>query len=168
MTNVTRRGLLQTPPLPPFEWVLKSHAAAVLGFLRRIAGVDAEDCFQETMLAALRAYPALEHGTNLRGWLMTIARRKAVDSKRAAARRPLTVEEVDLAAFEPEPGVGAGDDDGLWESVRRLPPKQRRAVGLRFAEDRSYEDIASTMAISEDAARRNVHEGVKKLRRTMR
>lgn len=164
MTNVSGRALVRTPPLPPFEWVLDIHAAAVLGFLRRIAGADAEDCFQETMLAALRAYPALEHGTNLRGWLMTIARRKAVDSRRAAAKRPLTVEELDIVAAAPDTGAADGD---LWESVRRLPPKQRRAVGMRFAQDRSYEDIAGAMAISEDAARRNVHEGIKKLRRSM-
>lgn len=165
MTNVTGRARARTP-LPPFEWVLDAHAAAVLGVLRRIAGADAEDCFQETMLAALRAYPALEHGTNLRGWLMTIARRKAVDSRRAAARRPLTVEELDVVAAAP--ASSEADDADLWESVRRLPPKQRRAVGMRFAEDRSYQDIAGAMAISEDAARRNVHEGIKKLRGSMR
>jgi DNA-directed RNA polymerase specialized sigma24 family protein len=39
---------------------------------------------------------------------------------------------------------------------------------MRFVEDRSYEDIAGAMATSEDAARRNVYEGVKKLRRSMR
>jgi RNA polymerase sigma factor (sigma-70 family) len=166
MATVSQPRIGRRPALPPFEWVLDAHAAAVLTFLRRIAGVDADDCFQETMLSALRAYPALEHGTNLRGWLLTIARRKAVDSNRAAARRPVTVDEVDVAASLPD--VGGSDDGGLWDSVRLLPPKQRRAIGMRFAEDRSYEDIAGAMAISEEAARRNVHEGIKKLRRSMR
>lgn len=152
-------------PLPPFEWVLAEHAPAVLRFLARIAGADAEDCFQETMLSALRAYPALEHGTNLRGWLMTIARRKAVDSKRAAARRPVPVAELDLAEAA---ATDAPPDRDLWDQVRLLPAKQRRAVGMRFVEDRSYEEIAGAMDTSQDAARRNVHEGVKKLRRTLR
>ena len=152
-------------PLPPFEWVLAEHAPAVLRFLARIAGTDAEDCFQETMLSALRAYPALEHGTNLRGWLMTIARHKAVDSKRAAARRPMPVEEMDLAEAA---ATDATPDNDLWEHVRLLPTKQRRAVGMRYVEDRSYEDIAGVMATSQDAARRNVHEGLKKLRRSLR
>ena len=166
MTTVSRDDVRHNAALPPFEWVLEAHARTVLQFLRRIAGVDADDCFQETMVAALRAYPALEHGANLRGWLLTIARRKAMDSARAAARRPVTVEAVDLASAAAE--LGTRDDSDLWESVRRLPPKQRRAVGMRYAEDRSYEDIAGTMAISEEAARRNVHEGIKKLRRSMR
>ena len=152
--------------LPPFQWVLDEHAPAVLRFLMRSAGAaDAEDCFQETMLAALRAYPSLEHGTNLRGWLMTIARRKAVDSHRDAARRPVPVEALEPAAAVTDSDIA---DAEVWDSVRRLPAKQRQAVGMRFAEDRSYEDIAGAMSISQDAARRNVHEGIKKLRREMR
>ena len=155
---------LRPGALPPFEWVLAEHAAAVLRFLARIAGADAEDCFQETMLAALRAYPGIQHGTNLRGWLMTIARHKAVDSRRAAARRPVTVEELDVAEAA---ATDAVPDNDLWDQVRLLPAKQRRAVGLRFVEDRSYAEIAGAMDTSQDAARRNVHEGVKKLRRSL-
>ena len=87
----TTRG----PALPPFQWLLDEHAGTVLRFLtRHVGGTDAEDCFQETMLAALRAYPSLAHGTNLRGWLLTIARRKAVDSFRASGRRPLSLEDA--------------------------------------------------------------------------
>lgn len=160
------RPMHPTSALPPFQWVLDEYAESVLRFLVGLAGpVDADDCFQETMLAALRTYPTLEHGTNLRGWLMTIARRKAIDNSRAASRRPLAVGDPVLAEAA---GVEELPDDGLWDTVRALPAKQRRAVSLRFAEDRSYADIAGAMSTSEDAARRNVHEGIKKLRRTMR
>jgi len=152
--------------LPPFQWLLDEHAGAVLRFLvSQVGTAEADDCFQETMLAALRAYPRLEHGANLRGWLLTIARRKAVDSFRTAARRPASLDGAtgDIAAAEP-----AAPDTELWESVERLPAKQRLSVGLRFAEDRPYDEIARTLSISQDAARRNVHEGIKKLRRQMR
>ena len=55
---------------------------------------DADDCFQETFLAALRAYPKLSDDGNLRGWLITIAHRKAIDHHRARGRRPVPVAEV--------------------------------------------------------------------------
>lgn len=166
MTEISRAVRRpSSPPLPPFQWVLEEHAASVLRFLLRIAGpVDAEDCFQETMLAALRAYPSLQHGANLRGWLMAIARNKALDSRRSASRRPMTLGDIEPAAA-PEPD---GEGPAVWQSVGRLPAKQRRAVKMRFAEDRSYADIAGAMSTSQDAARRNVHEGIKKLRREMR
>ena len=52
----------------------------------------------------------------------------------------------------------------LWTAVSSLPPKQRSAVVLRFATDMSYAGIARALDCSQDAARRNVHEGLQKLR----
>jgi RNA polymerase sigma factor (sigma-70 family) len=152
--------------LPPFQFVFEQHANAVLTFLNGAVGVsEAEDCFQETMLSALRAYPRLGDGSNLRGWLLTIARRKAIDAHRARARRPSPV-------ADPDPGAvvdtHAEPDDGLWDQVRGLPSKQRKAVVLRFAGDKSYPEIAAVMSTTQDSARQSVHEGLKKLRRELR
>jgi DNA-directed RNA polymerase specialized sigma24 family protein len=58
-----------------------------------------------------------------------------------------------------------GDDGGLRTAVRGLPAKQRTAVAMRYELDADYTLIAQTMGITEEAARRNVHEGLKRLRR---
>jgi RNA polymerase sigma factor (sigma-70 family) len=156
---------VSTTSLPPFQRVFDEHAGDVLSFLFGAVGAsEAEDCFQETMLSALRAYPRLDDASNLRGWLFTIARRKAIDTHRAMARRP-----VPLA--DPDPGAAPdrGEiDESLWNDVRALPAKQRRAVVLRFAGDRSYPEIAAAMSTTQDSARQSVHEGLKKLRRDRR
>ena len=77
--------------LPPFQAFLDEHLESVGAFLRGMVGPnDAEDCLQETFLAALRAYPRAD-GRNLRAWVLTIARRKAIDHHRARARRPRPV-----------------------------------------------------------------------------
>ena len=55
-------------------------------------------------------------------------------------------------------------DDGLWRHVRELPPKQRTALALRYVADAGYDEISNVMGTSEDAARRNVHEALKRLR----
>ena len=52
---------------------------------------EADDCLQETLIAALRAYPRLRDGSNVRAWLFTIARNKALDEHRSRARRPVPV-----------------------------------------------------------------------------
>ena len=44
-------------------------------------------------------------------------------------------------------------DEGLWDHVRGLPVKQRKAVVLRFAGDRSYPEIAEAMSATQDSAR---------------
>lgn len=152
--------------LPPFQALLDEHGAAVRRFLVAAAGpVDADDCFQETWIAALRAYPDLRHGRELRTWLMRIAQNKAIDSHRARARRPLPVAEPPERC-SPPPGVPA-DGQPVWARVRDLPEKQRMAVFLRSAAELPYEDVARALDCSQDAARRNVHEGLKRLREEM-
>jgi len=151
-------------PLPPFQSLLDDHAADVMGVLRGAVGrSDAEDCFQETFLAALRAYPKLSDDGNLRGWLLTIAQRKAIDHHRASGRRPLPVAEVaEVAVEDPLP---AGN--GVWELVGGLPPKQRAAVALRYACDLPHAEIAAALGCSPEAARRSLHEGIKRLRKEL-
>lgn len=152
--------------LPPFQALLDEHGAAVRRFLVAAAGpVDADDCFQETWIAALRAYPDLRHGRELRAWLMRIAQNKAIDSHRARARRPLPVADSPERS-SPSPDV-PGDGQPVWARVRELPEKQRMAVFLRSAADLPYEDVARALECSQEAARRNVHEGLKRLREEM-
>jgi len=49
--------------------------------------------------------------------------------------------------------------------VGKLPPKQRQAIGLRFLADLSHAEIGVAMGTSTAAARRNVFEGLRRLRR---
>jgi RNA polymerase sigma factor (sigma-70 family) len=157
--------------LPPFQELLDEHGSDVLGFLVASVGPhDAEDCFQETFIAALRSYPRLEHARNLRSWLLTIAHRKAIDHHRARGRRAVPAGSAEEVAggrpssnHRPDKAITAGDPE-LWTAVSGLPPKQRSAVVLRFATDMSYAGIANALDCSEAAARRNVHEGLQKLR----
>jgi RNA polymerase sigma factor (sigma-70 family) len=161
-------GAMTAVSLPPFQRLFDDHAGSVLRWLASSVGQDeAEDCFQETMLAALRAYPRLRDASNLRGWLLTIARRKAVDVHRSRARRPAVIGDEVIETVGAHPAVAAGDE-ALWDEVRSLPAKQQRAVVMRYAGDRSYADIAGSMDISQDAARQNAHQGLKTLRRKLR
>jgi RNA polymerase sigma factor (sigma-70 family) len=149
--------------LPPFQILIDEHAGDVMAVCRGAVGRgDADDCFQETFVAALRAYPKLKENDNLRGWLITIAHRKAVDHHRARGRRPVPVAEVaEVAVSDPEPG------DGIWAAVGALPPKQRAAVTLRYASDLPHAEIAAALGCSPEAARRSLHEGIKRLRREL-
>lgn len=149
--------------MPPFQTLLDEYAAEVMGVLRGAVGrTDADDCFQETFLAALRAYPKLRDTGNLRGWLLTIAHRKAIDHHRARGRGPVPVAEVvEIAAEDPVP------DNGIWEAVSALPPKQRAAVALRYGSDLPHAEIAAALGCSPEAARRSLHEGIKRLRKEL-
>jgi RNA polymerase sigma factor (sigma-70 family) len=151
--------------LPPFQVLLERHRLDVYRFCMATAGpTEADDCFQETWIAALRAYPSLRRADNLRAWLLRIAQNKAIDLHRSRARRPVPVDAV------PERAVGSGieihgdEEPELWAAVRELPPKQRTAVFCRTVLGMPYEELALLLESSEDAARRNVFEGLRKLR----
>jgi RNA polymerase sigma factor (sigma-70 family) len=151
--------------LPPFQALVDAHAAELHRFLVASVGHDlAEDCLQEALISALRAYPRLRHGDNLRAWLYTIAHRKATDAIRHAARRPSTTGLDALQRHEPASEAPEPADDGLWSSVRRLPPKQRAAVVHRFVFDLDYRQIGERIGVSEEAARQNVSAGLRRLR----
>ena len=75
-----------------------------------------------------------------------------------------------MAEVEPLPATDEPElsDGSLWQYVPGLPPKQRQAVSLRYVADLSHREIAVVMQTSEAAARRNVYEGLVRLRRTRR
>jgi RNA polymerase sigma factor (sigma-70 family) len=151
-----------TVTLPPFQSLLDEHRDDLYRFLRASVGAhDADDCFQETFIAALRAYPRLRADSNLRGWLFTIAHRKALDSHRARGRRPIPVDQLPETVGDE---LLNGGEPELWRAVGDLPAKQKAAVLLRFAGDLAYREIGEATGTTEEAARRNVHEGLKKLR----
>jgi RNA polymerase sigma factor (sigma-70 family) len=162
-----------SPALPPFQRFLDTHRDAVWRFLLSTVGpVEADDCFQETFIAALRAYPQLRADSNLRAWVLTIAHRKSLDAHRARARRAVPIEDIAAAhengvGHRDEAGLPAPPDESLWQAVQELPARQRSAVVLRYVADLPHRDIAVAIGCSEDAARRSLHEGLLKLRKVV-
>ncbi|MDX6583557.1 MAG: hypothetical protein QOI10_2741 [Solirubrobacterales bacterium] len=136
----------------------------MLAFLRAMVGHDeAEDCFQETFIAAMRGYERMD-GAHPRAWVMTIARRKAIDHHRARARRPEPREHL---PEQPSPADNGrlGDLDGaVWRGVAELGDGQRAAVALRYAADLGYREIGAALECSEEAARKRVSDGLRALR----
>jgi RNA polymerase sigma factor (sigma-70 family) len=144
--------------IPPFERFYLEHREVVLGFLRRRMTRDAaDDAFQETFLRALRAYDRLEHGEHLRAWVLTIAARIAIDTGRRS--RPTAPELPELPVVDGRPAYA--EIEHLADS---LPPTERAAVVLRYAYDLAYDDIATALGSSPEAARQAASSGIRRLR----
>ena len=164
--RATRATLPTTPAVvapAPFSVFFREQAPAVARLLTAlVARDDVEEVLQETFVAALGAYDRFD-GANPRAWVLAIARRKAIDEYRSRGRRPLPVPDAgtDRAATSADP---ARFSAGIWAEVAELPEKQRAAVVLRYALDLRHREIGEVLGCSEPAARRNVHEGIAKLR----
>jgi RNA polymerase sigma factor (sigma-70 family) len=151
--------MMEAVAVPPFERFYLEHRDVVFRLLsRRLGRQAAEDAFQETFLRALRGYPALRHGRELRAWVLTIAARVAVDEVRR--RKPEPAGETDAAVEDGRPAYVE-----LAELADGLPRTERAAVVLRYGYDLSYADIADALGSSEEAARQAASSGVRRLRR---
>jgi len=142
----------------PFEEIVAEHGALVM------RPVDAADAWSETFLSALQAYPRLRAGSNIRGWLVTIAHRKAIDQLRGAARRPEPARDVPELAV-PEPA--SADDDELRAALDALPLKQRGAVIYRYLAELSYAEVGELLGSNATAARRSAADGIASLRKRL-
>jgi RNA polymerase sigma factor (sigma-70 family) len=164
--------------LQPFEEVVAEHGPVVWRVCRALLGpVDADDAWSETFLAAMRAYPDLRPDSNVVGWLVTIAHRKAIDQLRRRARAPRPTDELTGAprggapatalgaTTDPDP-TGATLDDELAAALATLTPKQRDAVLLHHVAGLPYVEVGAELGSSEAAARRSAADGIAKLRTT--
>lgn len=149
----------------PFEEIVMEHGPMIRRLCRTLLdSADADDAWAETFLAALRAYPRLRPGSNVRGWLVTIAHRKAIDQIRAAGRRAQSGTDVgDIPSSRADPAERDGD---LWAAWKALPPKQRRAVAYHHVAGLPYAEVGVLLETSEVAARRSAADGIANLRKT--
>jgi RNA polymerase sigma factor (sigma-70 family) len=152
----------------PFEEIVAEHGPVVLRVCRALLGpADAADAWSETFLSALEAYPKLQPGSSIRGWLVTIAHHKAIDQLRGAARRPQPA--GDLPEIPATGAASAGDamDDDLRAALDALPAKQRGAVIYRYLADLSYAEVGELLESSATAARRSAADGIASLRKQL-
>jgi RNA polymerase sigma factor (sigma-70 family) len=154
--------------MSPFEQVIAEHGAVVMRVCRALLGpVDAEDAWSETFLAALEAYPRLRPDSHVRGWLVTIAHRKAIDQARATARSPVPTpdlpERPDTRSGPPE--LTGDRNHELWAALLALPLKQRAAVAYHYLAGLPYAEVGALLDSSEAAARRRAADGLANLRK---
>jgi RNA polymerase sigma factor (sigma-70 family) len=156
--------------LPAFQTLVDAHWRDVARLAHALAGpVDGDDVAQQAWTQALAAYPGLRSATNLRGWLLTITHRCAMDAHRARARRPVPrddVAEAGPATVQEGPEVGLPDGE-LWGRVAVLPDRQRHAVVLKYVADLDHASIAAALETTPAMSRRLVSDGLAALRREL-
>ena len=98
-------------------------------------------------------------------------RQTVVNRSRSALRHRAVVTRYEAAqrmpAVQPgadEPAVAAVRRDAVLDALRRLPPRQREALALRYYLDLSEAEIADAMGISRGAVKSHASRGSAALR----
>lgn len=150
--------------VPPFQRLVDTHWRDVARLAHALAGPDGDDVAQQAWAQALDSYPRLRSATNLRGWLLTITHRCAMDAHRGRARRAVPhADPTDLVAAPTVDPPGVADDE-LWSRVRALPERQRSAVVLRYVTDLDHARIAEILDTTPAMSRRLVSDALATLR----
>lgn len=156
---------------PIFSELIDRWGDEIYRFTWRLTGnpTDADDLYQETLLKAFRAYHKLPGDANHRAWLYRIASNTFISDRRKHGRDNPMSEAMEQTLHAPGVDQARRLDAGdllreVEAFVAVLPPKQRVALVLRKYHGHDYAHIAMTLKCSEDAARANVHEALRKVR----
>jgi RNA polymerase sigma factor (sigma-70 family) len=163
------------PIPPPFEQILERYDREIMRYLLHVLGnsQDAADLFQETWLRAYRGYPRLQPESLVRPWLYVIATNLCRNRARDSARRSRVI----VSDAESLPATGAiennhrldHENEGyaavrIRELVSDLSAKQQQALQLRYFAGLGYAAIATAMGCSEESARANASQAMRKLK----
>lgn len=125
------------------------------------AGTDAEDIAQAALVKAWDSWDNYDQARPFWPWVVTIARRLAIDTYRRSARCDLTesMEQAnDAATASPEDLVALKADAALAvAALRQLRPREQRLIGLHDLEGWGYDEVALFEGESVDQVRRHTH-----------
>ncbi len=144
-----------------FAELYRRFARAVHGVvLARVAYDEVADLVQEVFTIALQRLPQLTEVAAFPGWLLAIARNRAIDHVRAA--RP-TAELPELRAT-----VSRGAEvSQVIVALRALPEAYQETLILRLVEGMTGPEIAEQTGLSPGSVRVNLHRGMKLLRTSL-
>lgn len=142
----------------------RSFAPSVLGYLRGQGAPDPDDLLSEVFLQVTRSLPRFRgDDDDLRRWIFTIARNRAIDDGRRRKSRPV----ADAATVPDVAGPPAAQafDPELVAALARLTPDQREVVVLRFVADLTLEEVAKITKRPEGAVKSMQHRALAQLAR---
>lgn len=149
--------------------LIARHAVAVHRVAMAITGDPtlAEDIAQDTFLRGWQGLRRLEDPARFSGWLMGIARHRALDvARRRRIDRPeASIDVTAVALGDPEGWLDRKRmADALWGAVDELEPGQRDVLHLYYREGRSVAEVARQLGLTAPAVRKRLSRGRAHLR----
>jgi RNA polymerase sigma-70 factor (ECF subfamily) len=137
-------------------------------WLSVVGSGDVEDISSEVWLSITRNLASFNGDEgDFRGWVFTIARRRAIDWGRQQQRRPrlAALNGVDVA--DPVRVSSETDTAAALALLRTLTPEQREALALRIIVGLSVRETAAVVHRTEGAVRILCHRGLRTLARQL-
>lgn len=148
--------------------IVDTHGPALGRFLAASLGSreDGEEALQDTLLEVLSALGGYRGDRGLRPWLFAIARHVAMTSTRKKLRRrSLWARFFSGPDRETEDPTSRSDARlTVTSAITRLSPNLRDALLLRYQLGLDATEVADTLGITHDAARKRISQALARLR----
>jgi RNA polymerase sigma-70 factor (ECF subfamily) len=139
------------------ELYRRFHRAVHGVVLAKVSFGEAADVVQDVFATALERLPQLADPAAFPGWLMAIARHRAIDFIRG--KKPM-----DELADIPVPAPRSAEVAEVLAALRALPEAYQETMILRLVEGMTGPEIAAQTGLSSGSVRVNLHRGMKLLR----
>ena len=152
---------------PDFEQLVDEHQSMVFSLAWRMTGDRglAEEIAQDVFLELDRHMDRIESPEHALNWLRGVAMNRSADALRRRKVRGLDLW-VDIEDQHGAPAEERQSPLGtrLEHLLSTLPEAQRAALVLRYQEDMTPEEIATTVEAPLATVKSNLHRGLKLLR----
>lgn len=150
-----------------FRLLMRTYMEPVYWHVRRmvVSHEDAQDVTQETFVRAFRFIHSFSGDSSLKTWLLSIATNEALRwLGRRANVATLSLDDTTAQLVAADTQIeGDAIEARLQRTILRLPAKQQLAFNLRYYDEMSYDDIATVLQSSPNAAKTNYHLAKEKI-----
>lgn len=150
------RSVVEALLLDAYPW------ARSLALMLTRNGFEADDLVQEAMSSFLRKPPAVVTPATVHVWLRTAIVREATRRRRRAITETKALARL-FVQPSPVPATSQPGEDML-RALRKLPPRQRACVVLRYVHDLSEEQIAETLGVAPGTVKAHLSQGRERLK----
>lgn len=141
-----------------FEEIVRRYRPGLVAFAAAFAPADrAEDVVQESLVRSWKALEASNEDVNLKPWLYTVVRNRALNARRDAKIHAPLSDEMDGVAQPPELVLQAEELATVVSAVGALPDTQREALVRSALDGHTHEQIASALGSSPGAVRQLIY-----------
>ena len=152
-----------------FRILYERHSSKIFGFIKsRIKTSErCHDIFQEVFMKIHKSKHLYNKSHPLLPWLFTITKNAIIDDARKIKKTLNQIQIDDLQIAAPVLEVCFKLND-IASQLEQIPLKQRSVIEMRYADEKTFEDIAEVLKTSDANVRQLLSRGLQRLKQLIK
>ncbi len=152
-----------------FKMLYERHSSKIFGFIknRLKTSEHCQDVFQEVFMKIHKSKHLYNKSHPVLPWLFTITKNAVVDHARKAKKTfgQIQIDELEIAAPVLDAGFSLSD---VSSYLAEIPAGQKAVIEMRYADEKTFADIAKVLETSDVNVRKLLSRGVLRLKQLIK